>query len=565
MKKFNFKFMLIAVLSIVILFSLSMVVNASQENIAKIGEKEYATLEEAIKDVPKNNTQTTITLLRDVQEGSGFKVHAGQNIVIDFANFTYDASIPTVGSAGTETNGCQLLKDSTIIMKNGTLTSRTASILIQNYSNLTLEDMIVDGTKSNKCAYVASNNNGKVNIIGNTSIIGNNFAFDMCWAPENGYPDGTQITVDTTGTIKGNIELGLWGAFSDKNGIKSTLNIKNINHVGKFVVDKKLVNQLTIEGGKFTSDVNEYVKDGYITLKNSENEYQVGLKATDLTIEENITLKVGDTKKIDVKVKPIGTIENVEFASNNKDVVTVDDEGNIKAVKIGEAIITVKVGDITKECKVKVNAKDILVDLPTIDENNKDLNIGISEEVQKEIDKILKDEATNNKEVQEALEAGKDVKVEIQINKLNTTSVDKEDKKEIDELVLSGTIAQYFDINLLITVDGNKIGTIPSPSKELTFTLNIPEELIKDGRTFYVVRVHNGKAEKIEGILENGKFTFKTDKFSTYALAYEDKTVEESTDEKDDTPKTGVTNNIALVAIVATISLAGAVILRKRK
>ena len=587
MKKLNLRMVVVLIMTITILFALSILVNASEENVVKIGEKEYDSLAEAVKDVPTDGTQTTITLLKNVDSGSGFVVNKGQNILIDFAGFTYDASTPTVGSTGTETNGCQLLKGSTVTMKNGKLMSTTAKILIQNYCNLTLQDMVIDGTKAPDCSYVLSNNNGKVNIIGNTSILGNDNAFDMCWAPNNGYPDGTQITVDTTGTIQGNIELGLWGAYAED--VKSTLNIKNVNHIGKFnITDERLSKQLTIEGGKFTSNVSNHVKEGYIAVKVSDEEYKVGLKATGLTVKENITMTVGDTTKLEAKVEPVLTIEKLEFSSNNQDVATIDSNGNIKAVKAGEAIITVKVGNIEKKCTVKVNAKEISIELPIIDDSGKDIDVGVSTEVEKEINEILKEEVNKNEIVKEALETGKDVKVEIKINKVDAVKLDKDEIQKIEEAIENGNVAQYFDISLLIKVNGEKIGEISEPSKELTFTLSIPKELLKEGREFYIIRIHNGKAEIIEGTLVDGKFTFMTDKFSTYALAYtdsEEEIVQDNPDnekddekenndidnsninddEKDSTPKTGVINNIAFVTIIGIITLCGAIALKKRK
>ena len=587
MKKLNLRMVVVLIMTITILFALSILVNASEENVVKIGEKEYDSLAEAVKDVPTDGTQTTITLLKNVDSGSGFVVNKGQNILIDFAGFTYDASTLTVGSTGTETNGCQLLKGSTVTMKNGKLMSTTAKILIQNYCNLTLQDMVIDGTKAPDCSYVLSNNNGKVNIIGNTSILGNDNAFDMCWAPNNGYPDGTQITVDTTGTIQGNIELGLWGAYAEN--VKSTLNIKNVNHIGKFnITDERLSKQLTIEGGKFTSNVSNHVKEGYIAVKVSDEEYKVGLKATGLTVKENITMTVGDTTKLEAKVEPVLTIEKLEFSSNNQDVATIDSNGNIKAVKAGEAIITVKVGNIEKKCTVKVNAKEISIELPIIDDSGKDIDVGVSTEVEKEINEILKEEVNKNEIVKEALETGKDVKVEIKINKVDAVKLDKDEIQKIEEAIENGNVAQYFDISLLIKVNGEKIGEISEPSKELTFTLSIPKELLKEGREFYIIRIHNGKAEIIEGTLVDGKFTFMTDKFSTYALAYtdsEEEIVQDNPDnekddekenndidnsninddEKDSTPKTGVINNIAFVTIIGIITLCGAIALKKRK
>lgn len=53
----------------------------------------------------------------------------------------------------------------------------------------------------------------------------------------------------------------------------------------------------------------------------------------------------------------------------------------------------------------------------------------------------------------------------------------------------------------------------------MTFKVAIPENLKKEGRKFYVLRYHDGKVDKL-AVSEDG--TFKTDKFSSYMLVYED-------------------------------------------
>ena len=55
----------------------------------------------------------------------------------------------TVGSSGTETNGFQLLKGSTVAFKNGTINAGKAKIVIQNYADLTL-----DAQDSKICLYM---------------------------------------------------------------------------------------------------------------------------------------------------------------------------------------------------------------------------------------------------------------------------------------------------------------------------------------------------------------------------------------------------------------------------
>ena len=57
----------------------------------------------------------------------------------------------------------------------------------------------------------------------------------------------------------------------------------------------------------------------------------------------------------------------------------------------------------------------------------------------------------------------------------------------------------------------------------MTFKVAIPTDLIKEGREYFIIRIHNGLAEKLDTTLnEDGTLSFSTDKFSTYALAYAD-------------------------------------------
>ena len=117
--------------SLSILLTLAMVLTllpvsamAEGEEVAQIGERKYATLAEAVEAVPTDNTKTEIVLLEDYI-GSGIKVVAGKNIVFNLNDKTYTVDKPTVGPSGTETNGFQLLKDSKVTFKNGTLNSAT--------------------------------------------------------------------------------------------------------------------------------------------------------------------------------------------------------------------------------------------------------------------------------------------------------------------------------------------------------------------------------------------------------------------------------------------------------
>lgn len=251
---------------------------ASGTGVAKIGDTTYPTLEKAVNAAP-DSRPTIITLLRDAA-GDGVVVE-NKNITFDLGGYTYDID-GTVGSTGTETNGFQLLKGSAVTFKNGTITSDKAKILIQNYSDLTLENVVLDGTHLDYShPYTLSLNNGKVNITGNTSILAKadgGVAFDLYYWPDGGYFDGVQVTVNTTGTISGPIELsqdGTAAAAANPN----RLTIQNINHEG--TISNNNVGQyddsiVKINGGTFAYEPTKYTG---ATVVSSGGDYYVGAQA----------------------------------------------------------------------------------------------------------------------------------------------------------------------------------------------------------------------------------------------------------------------------------------------
>ena len=235
-------------------------------HVAAIGDVHYDTLAEAVVAVADGQT---IDLLRTA-EGGGVKVEgtSGRTFTIDLHGFTYTVVNPTVGSTGTETNGFQLLKGSTVTFKNGTIKPGTdaAKILFQNYCNLTLDNVTVDCTGSN-CQYVASNNCGNVVIKDSTLLAADGqAAFDLYYWPSNGYGEGVTVTVEGNSVISGKVEYGSDGSKDALADVadKAVLTITGGTFTGGFSTYGLGENKanISISGGTFSSDVSDYLAPG---------------------------------------------------------------------------------------------------------------------------------------------------------------------------------------------------------------------------------------------------------------------------------------------------------------
>ena len=173
-----------------------------------------------------------------------------------------------------------------------------------------------------------------------------------------------------------------------------------------------------------------------------------------------------------------------------------------------------------------------------------------------------------------AVQSGQAVKAELVVKEMTEEEVKQiatNDKAAIEDKVISelgkDADVQYLDLSIVLKAGERELGTLNKLEEEITITVAIPEELKAEGRIYKVIRNHNGVIEVLDTIVnEDGTISFKTDRFSTYALAYADK-VETSTniDAKPTTgtkaPQTGDNSSamgyvvMCLVALVAIISV----------
>lgn len=315
----------------------------------------YDTVAEAVAAVPKDNINAVITF-NDNFTGSGVKVNENQNITFDLNSFTWDVT-DTVGSTGTETNGLQLLKGSTVKIQNGALTSKTAKLLIQNYCDLTIDNVKLSGT-DNLTQYIISNNNGSTTITGGSEITAaeGGIAFDSDkWG---GY-DGGNVILES-GIINGNINATNGGKMTLNGGTINgevlasnytsagydsqspiiTINGTDINGnvystgEGKVIIQKGIIdgtvnstgtNKIEITGGTFLKELGDNVN------VNSEYSAKIGNKTVigEEDFNEAINnLKSGD--EIELLAVPENTKlsipENVKVINNSGNNVIINDE-----------------------------------------------------------------------------------------------------------------------------------------------------------------------------------------------------------------------------------------------
>lgn len=246
----------------------------------------YSTIQAAIDASPINGTKKTIKLLKNVSEGGCFEFNGvtGKNIVLDLDNKTYTFATNAVGSTGFKTQAMHLEKDNKLHVMNGKLEvkegNETITMLIQNYCDLTLENVKVNGSNlAGDNRYAMSNNHGNIVITGSTEIIAkeNGYAFDVYYWPSNGYDDGVSVTLDEnfTGIIQGTIQYGSDESTDGLSGVadKAKLVIKSgtidgeIECYGLGSAGKK---GISLRGGEYTKDPSACVEENYMVVKSGD-------------------------------------------------------------------------------------------------------------------------------------------------------------------------------------------------------------------------------------------------------------------------------------------------------
>lgn len=325
--------------------------------VAKVGNVEYATLQEAVTaaaGLTENGKKTVTVELLSNTTGGGLKigekdekgneanveVNKKYNIAIEFKGYTYTINNDLVGSSGTPTNAFQLLKGSKVTMKNGTIITdaKNLQIVFQNYCDLTLENMTVED-KGGSTPYILSCNYGDT-VLKNVNFSAANknvCAIDlMHWENNsyNDYPPTIVIDNDKSNTIKGKIDVYCWTT-------------------GR-VYTKNCIPRLAIKGGTFSADVKDYVIGNRNVTNNQDGTYTVTFAGNTVAMIDNtgytslqaavVAAKATDTIMLESDIyEPVDSAATV----NGKSVTINLNNHNVKASGYDGVFYVGKDGELT--------------------------------------------------------------------------------------------------------------------------------------------------------------------------------------------------------------------------
>ena len=228
------------------------------------------------------------------------------------------------------------------------------------------------------------------------------------------------------------------------------------------------------------------------------------------SITSEQTKQATGTEKGQITHTATATLEGKTFTDTK-----IEETSTIEGEEIGEGKITtgVVVGDKLPDTSIGNLTVDVVKDLLSekeMEQVNKGEHIHVYIEA-KNIDKTV--DTTDKKIITKAV----DTKIAEYIKKEVNTSKEKAVSK-----------VQYIDLTLYKKIGDNKSTKVSDTGdNKLEITVNIPESMKSKSNNgaYYIVRVHDGKTEILSTKFDktNNTLTFKTDKFSTYAIVYIDK------------------------------------------
>ena len=458
--------------------------------VATIGDIEYYSFQDAIANAKDGDT---IKLLANVSLSKG--VALDKNITLDLGEKTIKAKNKYVFDIY-----------SNVVIKNGTVRSygfksnsgtiwlnKNASLLVEK--DATIEATSNDGVSSfvialyNDCDGASLTVNGTLKgengVTVNGNILANNTVnIDGATIDVTGH--GLYLAgVATTNISNTNINAGSTaieiragklnikdGTYTSAGEFKTSPNENGTTVDGAAIAvsqhTKKLPIDVTIDGGSF--------KGGYSL-------YEANVQENDEESLANVNIKIND-----------GNFDGKFFIENNAEKSI---KGGNYSVDVSKYLISgYNVAKINDTYKVVNDGEKISVTspIPTVDETT--------------YDEVKKVQSNSN-----GILLKTDLVNDLQSNEKDMLNKQTPSNSKLDQIV-------PLDINLY-SIDVNGVSTkITSLNSPITINMYLPDDIVDSikNKTIKVARFHGGVLSMLDASLNGNILTFKTDKFSTYAI-----------------------------------------------
>lgn len=324
---------------------------------------------------------------------------------------------------------------------------------------------------------------------------------------------------------------------------------------GQYTIKNDDGGQVTITGGQFSHDVNDFCDVGYLwdastkTVIKCSHTVSFYVPYSDMTAPEEVPVLHKDKFTPPNLEVPEGYIFEGWYKDavctkkwEASDTVTEDLTLYAKITKTAEGVVPVEVPAINGENPPAVR-NDPVVGLDTSGGTSSDSSkaqdqiAGIAEQVLDTEQPVPKDvvflddseaeiddsETEKIAEIRKNLNADRDkvrVRVQITHNSLMTPEERKEFLQDVEGLTVPvNAVTAFLDIDIQIVKGDTVVAEITRTSQPLTFTIILPENL--QNQWIQVVREHETVKELLSEAdieRETDRMTISTDKFSTYAL-----------------------------------------------
>lgn len=403
--------------------------------------------------------------------------------------------------------------DSDVLITNSVFSGMNQAIMIKTNDNGSYDASgYIEGNTFTDVGYaVFSIANSKNSVDTNVTIVNNTFTNVGTFIAQN---EGV-FTVSYNTFITG-----------DKTTSTSDYNFKG-NSLSTLVVDATntfdstfTTNDYAVIKSVVTSEdelIRAISEGGVIVVDDS-------FSVTDVVLAENDYLIINKGATITVT----GDIQNSGVIENNGTIKTDNEVSNIGVYK-GEGVISVNKS-------ITVNKADYL--LTTTDE----------------LKALVLKSVGNLSSLSEIVLNADAVSVDLTYTQITYSTASDDEILIMDQIAQNyNNLSKFFDLSLILNYDEESV-SLSSLDEKITVSVDIPNDIeaVETGyiREYFIVRYHDGEIEKIDCLINDDEsmLTFETDKFSLYAISYEDSIA------PADNPETSDMIMIAIVTLVISLT-----------